>query len=235
MALLLRTKNVIQGRIRGITMKRYIATLLTVMMVGSTAGFAQTVDNHAKTKKGAVIGGVAGAVAGAVIGNNRGSGNAKRGAVVGGVAGAAAGAIVGAMMDKQERELRQIEGVNVARTAPDELNVTVRNEVLFDFNSAGLRSVSRDSLREMAGVFEKYPNTTIQVQGYTDSIGTNAYNQRLSERRAESVSNYLQQLGVRGSRLDAIGYGEAQPRATNGTANGRQLNRRVEIHIRANA
>jgi outer membrane protein OmpA-like peptidoglycan-associated protein len=216
-------------------MKRYIATLLTVMMVGSTAGFAQTVDNHAKTKKGAVIGGVAGAVAGAVIGNNRGSGNAKRGAVVGGVAGAAAGAIVGAMMDKQERELRQIEGVNVARTAPDELKVTVKNDVLFDFNSTALRPASQESLREMASVFEKYPNTTISVQGHTDSIGSAAYNKRLSVRRAGSVASYLENIGVSSSRVEAIGYGKARPRTTNATAEGRQLNRRVEIKIRANA
>jgi len=214
-------------------MKKLIATILTALL--ATAGFAQTVDDHAKTKKGAVVGGVAGAIAGAIIGNNRGHHSSKRGAVVGGVAGAAAGAIVGAMMDKQERELRQIDGVNVTGTSDDELAVTVRNEVLFDVNSSGLRSASRESLREMANVFEKYPNTTIEVAGHTDSTGTAAYNQRLSERRANSVSNYLEQLGVRGSRLDAIGYGEAQPRATNGTANGRQLNRRVEIHIRANA
>lgn len=215
-------------------MKKTIATLLTTLLVAVT-GFAQTTDDHAKAKKGAVIGGVAGAVAGAIIGNNHGHHSSKRGAVVGGVAGTAAGAIIGAMMDKQERELRQIQGVNVTRTAPDELNVTVRNEVLFDFNSAGLRPASRTSLGEMAGVLEKYPNTTIEVAGHTDSIGSAAYNQQLSERRANSVANYLEQLGVSGNRLDPVGYGKSQPRATNSTASGRQLNRRVEIHIRANA
>lgn len=197
--------------------------------------FAQTVDEHAKTKKGAVIGGIAGAIAGAVIDNNRGHRSAKRGAVVGGVAGAAAGAIVGAMMDRQERELRQIQGVNVTRTAPGELNVSVQNEVLFDFNSSALRSSSRTSLQQMADVFQKYPDTTLSVQGHTDSIGSAAYNQRLSERRADSVAGYLQDLGVRSSRIQTIGYGKSQPRATNSTAAGRQLNRRVEIHVRANA
>src|SRR5438874_13739324 len=122
-------------------MRKYIATLLTVLLAAVPV-FAQTVDNHAKAKKGAVIGGVAGAIAGAVIDNNRGRHSAKRGAVIGGVAGAAAGGIIGAMMDKQERDLRQIQGVNVTRTAPGELNVTVENEVLFDFNSAALRSAS---------------------------------------------------------------------------------------------
>ncbi len=214
-------------------MRKYIATLLTVLLA-TVPVFAQTVDEHAKAKKGAVIGGIAGAVAGAVIGNNRGHHSSKRGAVVGGIAGTAAGAIVGAMMDKQERELRQIQGVDVARTAPDELKVTVKNEVLFDFNSADLRSASRESLREMANVFQSYPDTTLYVEGHTDSIGSAAYNKRLSLRRADSVANYLEGLGVRGSRINSFGYGKSQTRATNSTAEGRQLNRRVEIHVRAN-
>jgi outer membrane protein OmpA-like peptidoglycan-associated protein len=215
-------------------MKRYIATLLTVLLTAAPT-FAQTVDDHSKAKKGAVIGGVAGAIAGAVIGNNRGHRSGTRGAVIGGVAGTAAGAIIGNMMDKQERELRQIQGVDVTRTAPDELKVTVKNEVLFDFNSADLRQASRDSLREMAGVFSKYPDTTISVEGHTDSIGSAAYNKTLSRRRAGSVATYLEDLGVRSSRIETIGYGKSQPRATNDTAAGRQLNRRVEIHVRANA
>src|SRR6266550_9390845 len=198
-------------------MKKYIATLLTVLLT-AVPMFAQTVDDHAKAKRGAVIGGVAGAIAGTIIGNNKGHHSGKRGAVVGAVAGTAVGAVVGAMMDKQERELRQIQGVDVTRTAPDELKVTVKNEVLFDFNSADLRSASRDSLREMADVFQKYPSTTISVQGHTDSIGSAAYNQRLSERRAQAVANYLENLGVRSARLETIGYGKSQPRATNSTA-----------------
>lgn len=214
-------------------MKQFFASILVVLLAVPVA-FAQT-DNRAKTKRGAVIGGVAGAIVGGVLGNNRGSGNAKRGAVIGGAVGAATGAIVGAMMDKQERELRQIEGVNVQRVGNDELKVTVKNEVLFDFNSAALRSASRDSLREMADVFQKYPDTTIRVAGHTDSVGSAAYNQRLSERRARSVASYLENLGVRSARIDEVGYGESQPRATNSTANGRQLNRRVEINVKANA
>lgn len=215
-------------------MRKYIATLLTVLLTTAPV-FAQAVDDHAKTKKGAVIGGVAGAIAGAVIGNNKGRHNGARGAVIGGVAGTAAGAVVGAMMDRQERELRQIQGVDVTRTAPGELKVTVKNEVLFDFNSAELRQTSRDSLHEMAGVFEKYPDTTLSVEGHTDSIGSASYNKALSRRRAGSVANYLENLGVRSSRIETVGYGESDPRATNETAAGRQLNRRVEIHVRANA
>jgi outer membrane protein OmpA-like peptidoglycan-associated protein len=213
-------------------MKKFLAVMLVALM--STAAFADVATEHDKTKKGAAIGAVAGAIAGAIIHNNRGSGNAKRGAVIGGVVGGAAGAIVGAMMDKQERELRQIEGVDVTRTGEDELRVTVRNEILFDFDSASLRSSSRDELREMADVFNKYRDTTIAVNGHTDSTGSAAYNQRLSERRANAVSGYLEDLGVRGSRIDAYGYGESKPKASNNTASGRQANRRVEIYVRAN-
>ena len=214
-------------------MKQFIASLLIALMA-TTAFAADVATSRDKTRKGAVIGGVAGAIAGAIIHNNRGSGNAKRGAVVGGVVGAATGAIVGAMMDKQERELRQIEGIDVARTDEDELKVTVRNEILFDFNSAAVRSSSRDELREMAEVFNRYGDTTIVVAGHTDSVGSHAYNDRLSDRRASAVAGYLQDYGVRGSRIDAVGYGESRPKTSNASASGRQQNRRVELFIRAN-
>ncbi len=213
-------------------MKKLIATLLMSLL--AIPAFAQQVDDHAQAKKGAIIGGVLGGLAGAIISNNRNGHSGKRGAIVGAVAGTAAGAIVGNMMDKQERELRQINGAQVTRLDDNDLRVTVQNDVLFDFNSAALRSSSRQSLNGMANVFDRYPNTTISVQGYTDSIGTASYNQRLSDRRADSVASYLERLGVDGARLRTVGYGESSPRASNGTASGRQLNRRVEIHIHAN-
>jgi outer membrane protein OmpA-like peptidoglycan-associated protein len=215
-------------------MKQFIASMLIALLAVPAAFAADPATTRDKTKKGAVIGGVAGAIAGAIIHNNRGSGNAKRGAVIGGVVGTATGAIVGAMMDKQERELRQIEGIDVARTDEDELKVTVRNEILFDFNSASLRSSSRDELREMADVFDKYGDTTIVVAGHTDSVGSTSYNDRLSDRRAATVAGYLEDYGVRGSRIDAVGYGESRPKASNETSSGRQQNRRVELYIRAN-
>jgi outer membrane protein OmpA-like peptidoglycan-associated protein len=215
-------------------MKRLIAIML-VSMLAAAPTLSANPNTRDKTIKGAAIGAAAGAVAGAIIHNNKKNSTAKRGAVIGGVAGGAAGAIVGAMMDRQERELRQIEGLDVYRTGEGELKVTMRNEVLFDFDSSALRSASRSELREMAGVFNRYSDTTIVVEGHTDSIGTDAYNQRLSERRASAVANFLQDQGVRGSRIDAYGYGESRPRASNGTSSGRQQNRRVEIYVRANA
>lgn len=214
-------------------MKKYIASLL-IALLAVPALAADNATRRDKTAKGAAIGGVAGAIAGAIIHNNRGSGNAKRGAVIGGAVGAATGAIVGAMMDKQERELRQIEGIDVARTDEDELRVTLRNEILFDYDSASLRGMSRDELAEMADVFNRYNDTTIVVAGHADSTGSDRYNQRLSERRADTVASYLQNQGVRGSRIDAMGYGESKPKASNSTSSGRQANRRVEIYVRAN-
>jgi outer membrane protein OmpA-like peptidoglycan-associated protein len=212
-------------------MKRAIAVLLVLTFAVPT--FANP-DTRDKTKRGAIIGAVAGAVLGGVVGNNRGSGDQKKGALIGAVAGTAIGAGVGAYMDKQERELRQIEGIDVYRTDEDELNVVVKNEVLFDYNSAALRSASRTALREMSDVFEKYSRTTIAVEGHADSTGSAAYNQRLSERRASSVANYLDSMGVDSYRLDTLGYGESRPQTSNSTASGRQRNRRVEIKIRAN-
>jgi len=218
-------------------MKKFIATMLIAALF-VPAALADVATERDKTRKGAIIGGVAGAIAGTIIGNNKrlgGKGSAKRGAVVGTVVGTATGAIIGAMMDKQERELRQIEGIDVTRTDEDELKVTMRNEILFDFDSAALRSSSRDELREMAEVFNRYNDTTIVIAGHTDSTGSAAYNDRLSDRRASSVENYLENAGVRGSRLDAYGYGESKPKASNATASGRQRNRRVELYVKANA
>lgn len=215
-------------------MKKFTAMLL-VMLFALPTWAADPATTRDKTRKGAAIGAVAGGVLGAVIGNNRGSGDAKKGAIVGAVAGTAIGAGIGAYMDKQERELRRIEGVEVYRTDEDELNVVVKNEVLFDFNSASLRGASKDALQEMAEVFEKYNRTTISVEGHTDSVGSASYNRSLSARRANSVASYLARLGVDDSRLETEAYGESRPRASNGTARGRQLNRRVEIHVRANS
>jgi outer membrane protein OmpA-like peptidoglycan-associated protein len=215
-------------------MKKFVAIVM-VMLFALPTWAADEAARRDKTLKGAGIGAVAGGILGAVIGNNRGSGDAKKGAVIGAVAGTAVGAGIGAYMDKQERELRQIEGVEVYRTDEDELNVVVKNEVLFDYNSTALRSASKDALQEMAEVFDKYGRTTIEVEGHTDSIGSTSYNKDLSVRRASAVSRYLRNLGVDSDRLDVVGRGESDPRATNETARGRQLNRRVEIHVRANA
>lgn len=216
-------------------MKRFLAVLLMFGLAAPLSLYAQTsnAERRDKTWKGLAIGTVAGGVLGAIVGNNRGSGDARKGAVRGAVIGAVAGTAIGAMMDKQERELRQIEGLEVRRTADDEIDVVVRNEVLFDFDSASLRPASRTTLRDMAEVFNRYNDTTLAIEGHTDSVGTAAYNRGLSQRRANSVASHLSSMGVDSYRLDTIAYGESQPRASNATVNGRQLNRRVEIRVKA--
>ena len=209
-------------------MKKIGSLILALSVV---VGCSST-DDQKNEKRGAAIGAVAGAAAGAVIGNQ--SDNPRTGAVIGGVAGAVVGGAIGRRMDAQQKELEQIEGVEVTRTAEDELNVALKNDVLFDFNSSALRPESRAMLQEMSTVFAKYADTTIQIEGHADSIGSDSYNQNLSEERADSVRDYLVKEGVASARIRAIGYGETRPKATNDTPEGRQLNRRVEIHVKAN-
>jgi len=136
-------------------------------------------------------------------------------------------------MDKQQQELQQIPGVEVTRPAENEIAVGLTNDILFDFNRADLRPESKSTLRTLANNFRQYPDEVITVEGHTDNVGSPEYNQGLSERRAHSVRSYLIDEGVASSHVEARGYGESRPKATNSTPEGRQLNRRVEIHIKA--
>ena len=219
--------------------KAFILLLIALFAVScattnTTNGTSTTADNtdpNRKTKRGAVIGAVAGAVVGGVIGNQ--SGNNRTGAVIGAAAGAAVGGAIGRRMDKQEQELRQIPGVEVTRPSEGEISLRMTSDILFDLNSSDLRSESRTTLRQLAENFAQYPDNQLIVEGHTDSSGSDEYNQRLSERRAASVADYLIDNGVRASAITVYGYGEMRPKSTNDTAEGRQLNRRVEINIRA--
>ncbi|MDX1582005.1 MAG: OmpA family protein [Thermoanaerobaculia bacterium] len=204
--------------------------MIVVVMVAALAGGCISADDpNKRAKQGAIIGAATGAAAGAVIGNQ--SGNKEKGAAIGAVAGAGVGAAVGHMMDKQQRELEEIEGVDVTRPAEDELAVVMENDILFDFDSHALRSTSRSTLRELSGVLVDYPETDIVVKGHTDSVGSDTYNQALSVRRARAVRDFLMSHGVVGSRISALGLGESMPVASNETVEGRQLNRRVEVEI----
>lgn len=205
--------------------------ILVVIAAFSFACATSTDDPNKKTKRGAAIGAVIGGVAGAVIGNQ--SGNNRTGAVIGAATGAAVGAAVGRRMDKQEQELRQIEGVEVTRPSEGEISVRLTNDILFDYNDASLRAASRDTLNDLASNFRQYPDNRIIVEGHTDSTGSDQYNQRLSEQRASNVADYLIDQGVGAGAITVYGYGESRPKATNDTAEGRQQNRRVEIHIQA--
>lgn len=212
-------------------MVRKLSVLLLAALFALACASTDPNDEHAKTKRGAGIGAAAGAVVGAIIGNQ--SGNPKTGAAVGAIVGAAAGGAIGHRMDQQQKELQQIPGVEVTRPAENEIAVALTNDILFDFDSAALRPESQSTLRDLAGNLQRYPDEQVTVEGHTDNIGSDEYNLGLSERRADSVRGYLIDQGVAASHITAVGYGKSRPKASNDTPEGRQLNRRVEIHIRA--
>jgi outer membrane protein OmpA-like peptidoglycan-associated protein len=183
--------------------------------------------------EGAIIGAGAGAVVGGIIGHNTGS--TARGAIIGAAVGGATGAIIGHQMDQQAKELQQnIPGARVSRVG-EGIAVTFDSGLLFEFDSDRIGSNSGVNLRRLAESLHKYPNTDLVIVGHTDGTGTDAYNQGLSERRARSAADYLGQQGVAGGRMRAMGRGESEPIASNETDDGRQLNRRVEVAIFANA
>lgn len=184
-----------------------------------------------KTRQGAILGGILGAGAGAAVSDDKG-----KGAVIGGILGAAGGAAIGNALDKQEAELRQQldDDVQIVNTG-DRLILTMPQDILFDVDSSTVTPVLRDDLFKVADSLRKYPDTTVQVVGHTDSDGAASYNQNLSERRANAVADVLMQGGVSGNRIRAFGRGEDQPVASNLTPEGKRQNRRVEIVILPNA
>jgi len=182
-------------------------------------------------QRGAVIGATAGAAAGAVIGNQTGS--TVRGAIIGAVVGGAAGAVIGHQMDQQAKELQQnIPGATITRVG-EGIAVTFPSGILFPFNSTEILPDGKNNLQQLASSLDKYPNSDILIVGHTDSVGTDAYNLDLSQRRAQAASAYLQSLGVPAARLQTAGKGKTEPIASNDTDEGRQRNRRVEIAIYA--
>ena len=180
-------------------------------------------------EKGAVIGGTGGAVVGGVIGNQTGS--TARGAIIGAVVGGAAGAIIGHQMDQQAKELKvEIPGATVERVG-EGIQVTFASGLLYDFDSDAIRAEAGRNLQNLAISLKKYANTQLLIVGHTDALGTTAYNQDLSTRRATSASRYLAGQGVGTNRIQTSGKGELEPLATNGTEAGRQANRRIEVAI----
>lgn len=210
----------------GMRRARAVSTALLSLWVVGCASLS-------RKEKGAVIGAGAGAAVGGVIGNQTGS--TTRGAIIGAVVGGTVGAVIGHQMDQQAKELKQnIPGATVARVG-EGIAVTFASGLLYDFDSDVVRAEAAQNLRSLAASLAKYPNTDLLIVGHTDAVGTSEYNQTLSQRRAAAAANYLASQGVSASRLRAVGRGETEPLATNDTEAGRQLNRRVEIAIVANA
>ena len=188
-----------------------------------------------KTLKGGILGGLGGAAGGAVLGRVIGgkSGTAK-GAILGAAIGGAGGALIGRKMDKQAAELRRdLEGATVERVG-EGIKITFASGILFASNSSTLTSAATGNIDELATTLQKYADTNITIDGHTDSSGSDAINQPLSQRRAQAVANELTSKGVDNSRITATGYGSSQPVAPNTTEAGKAANRRVEVAIFAN-
>lgn len=206
-----------------------VKNLLSVLLA---AAILFSSCNASKTTKGGAIGAGAGAVLGGLIGSRTGS--TAGGAIIGAAVGGVSGAVIGRYMDKQAKELdEQVEGATVER-AGEGIRVKFDSGILFATNSADLSPTAKQNVAKMVDVLKKYEDTELLIEGHTDSTGTAEYNQKLSERRANSVEKELKSLDVEGNRLKSKGYGLSQPIAENKTEVGRRENRRVEVIITAN-
>jgi outer membrane protein OmpA-like peptidoglycan-associated protein len=210
-------------------MKRWIVIALAVVLAGcATEGPL----GHRET--GSIIGAVGGAVIGAMAYDR----NRSKGALIGAVGGALAGGAVGRYMDDQRRDLEKnlseeikLGQARIEKLPNDVVRVTMTNQTAFETNSAQIKSGFHSTMDKLADVVVRYNKTSLTVVGHTDDVGTNEYNQKLSERRALSVAQYLESKRVNSMRLAISGKGETQPLATNANEGGRQANRRVEIYV----
>ncbi len=219
-------------------MKRMISIAMAAGFILSACATNPN-DPNIHTKQNAAAGATLGAIAGAIIGyQSDHSGGALRGALIGGAAGGVLGAGTGVYMDKQEAEFnRQLADeqrshqIEVERLKNENLKITMNSEVSFAYNSAQLTPAFHNTLDKVADILNRYPRSSIRIIGYTDSRGSAEYNQQLSEQRAKAVKYYLVDRNVDARRIVTEGRGESQPRASNATEAGMQLNRRVEMLV----
>lgn len=211
---------------------------ISILVGGALLAGCQTDPNRpmTRTESGALIGALGGAVVGAMAYKK----NRTKGAVVGAVGGGLAGAAVGNYMDSQRRDLEknlapeiQAGQARVQKLSDQVVVVTMTAQTAFDTDSAAVKPGFRSTLDKVADVVVRYGKTTLTVVGHTDSVGSNTYNQKLSEERALSVAQYLESQRVNGMRLATAGKGETVPVANNATEAGRAANRRVEIYVEA--
>ncbi|WP_188056245.1 MULTISPECIES: OmpA family protein [unclassified Sphingosinithalassobacter] len=215
---------------------RLIPQLLTASalaaMTVTAACVTDPVTGERRISK-AAIGGVGGALGGYLLGDLVGGRRDRTEKIIGAGIGGIAGAAVGNYMDRQEQELRRRTAgtdVDVIRQG-DELILNMPSGITFGYDSATVQPQFRPTLDQVADVLSQYEQTYVDVYGHTDSTGSDAYNQTLSERRARSVADYLTSNGVNSARIATRGFGETQPIASNDTEEGRAENRRVEIKI----
>ncbi len=219
-------------------MKGSIKNIAVVGLSFSLLVGCKAVENSNKTQRGAVIGTAAGAILGAVIGNNTGNkgDGGGTGAVIGGVLGGVVGGVIGRKMDKQaERIEEEIPGAVVERVG-ESINVIFDEEsgIYFDTNKSNINAASKTTLDRLEKILEDYADTNISVTGHTDNSGADAYNMTLSQKRAQSVAEYLYTHGLDPNRFTIQWFGETKPKYDNATEEGRKRNRRVELGIVAN-
>lgn len=210
-----------------------LAAALTVFTSGCATYTGQTNDPNDpnRTQRGALIGAAIGAAAGLLSGDD--AVERRQRAMVGAGIGALAGGGIGAYQDRQEAELRRETagtGIDVSRDG-DVIKLNLPDGVTFDFAKYDLKPQFYPALNTIASTLKEYNQTIVEVSGHTDSIGSDAANQLLSERRANAVSSYLIGQGVVRERFEVVGMGERYPVASNDTDSGRALNRRVEIRL----
>lgn len=207
------------------------ASSLTLVAACDPAGPNQMQN----TQQGAVIGALGGAAVGALTNNDGTVRERNQAALIGAALGAGVGAGIGNSLDRQAEDLRRQlrNDVGVSNNGRN-LVVVLSQDLLFATNSTQVSSLSRNELAIVANSLQQYPNTTVNVIGHTDNVGDAAFNQGLSERRAQAVASILIGNGVSSSRIRSIGAGENQPIASNLSDAGRAQNRRVEIVITPN-
>ncbi len=208
-----------------------LGAAITLSSCASYTGQTRDPDDPNRTRRGALIGAGVGALVGILSGDD--ALERRQRALAGAGVGALTGGAVGAYQDRQEAELRRRTagtGIDVSRDG-DVIKLSLPDAVTFDFNSASLKPQFRPALDGVAATLADYPQTVVEISGHTDAVGSDAYNQRLSEERAGSVANYLVGKGLVRERFEIVGMGERYPVASNDSDDGRARNRRVEVRV----
>jgi len=206
----------------------------TALSITAAAVMLAGCENMSERQKGTAVGAGVGAAAGAVLSKATG-GKAGTGAVVGGALGAVAGNLWSKKQEERKAAMEQATrgtGVDVTRTADNQLKVNIPSDVSFDTNSATVKPQMRHVLDTFANSLQGDQNARVTIVGHTDSTGSDAVNNPLSLERAQSVRDYLSGRGVSPTRVEVAGHGEREPVADNSTEAGRAKNRRVEIYLR---